>query len=48
MVQLMCSLINAADKCKNMTEFWRSVTVLDAIWWIHGAWAEVSSQTVAK
>jgi hypothetical protein len=46
--QLMRSLINAADKCKNATGFSRSVTVLDAIWWIHGTWAEVSPQTVAK
>jgi hypothetical protein len=44
----MRSLINAADKCKNATEFSRSVTVLDAIWWVHGAWAEVSPQTIAK
>jgi hypothetical protein len=31
MGQLICSLINAADKCKNVTEFSRSVTVLDAV-----------------
>jgi hypothetical protein len=48
MGQLMRSLINAADKCKNATEFSRSVTVLDAIPWVHGALAEVSPQTVAK
>jgi hypothetical protein len=48
MGQLMCSLINAVDKCKNATEFSQSVTVLDAIQWIHGAWAEVPQQTVAK
>ncbi|XP_021928999.1 tigger transposable element-derived protein 6-like [Zootermopsis nevadensis] len=46
--QLMHSLINAADKCKDVTEFSRSVTVLDAIRWILGAWAEVSHQTIAK
>ncbi|KDR09073.1 hypothetical protein L798_01345 [Zootermopsis nevadensis] len=44
----MHSLINAADKCKDVTEFSRSVTVLDAIRWIPGAWAEVSPQTIAK
>jgi hypothetical protein len=35
--QLMRSLINAADKCKNATEFSQSGTFLDAIRWIHGA-----------
>jgi hypothetical protein len=48
MGQLLRSLISAVDKCKNATEFSRSVTVLDAIRWVHGAWAEVSPQTIAK
>jgi hypothetical protein len=44
----MRSLIIAEDKCKNATEFSRSVAVLDAIRWVHGAWAEVRPQTVVK
>ena len=46
--QLMRALINAADKCNNAIEFTRSVTVLDAIRWIHGAWMDVSKETIVK
>jgi hypothetical protein len=47
-VQLMQALINAADKCNSVAEFTRSVTMLDAIRWVHGAWENVSAETKKK
>jgi hypothetical protein len=46
--QLMRTLINAADKYNSVAEFTRSVTVLDAIWLVHGAWENVSPETIKK
>jgi predicted unusual protein kinase regulating ubiquinone biosynthesis (AarF/ABC1/UbiB family) len=46
--QLMREFINAADKCNSVAEFTRSVTVLDAIRWVHGAWENVSPETTKK
>jgi hypothetical protein len=44
----MRALINAADKCNSVAEFTRSVTVLDAIRWVHGAWGNVLPETIKK
>jgi hypothetical protein len=46
--QLMQALINAADKCNIVAEFTQTVTVLNAIWWVHGAWENVSPEAVKK
>jgi uncharacterized protein YeeX (DUF496 family) len=46
--QLMRALINAADKCNSEAEFTRSVTVLDAIQWVHGAWENASPEAIKK
>jgi hypothetical protein len=46
--QLMRALISAADKRNSVAEFTRSVTMLDAIQWVHGAWENVSPKTIKK
>jgi hypothetical protein len=46
--QLMRAFINAADKCNSVVEFTRSVTMLDAMRWVHGAWGNVSAETIKK
>jgi hypothetical protein len=45
---LMRALISAADKCNSVDDFTRSVTVLHAVWWVHGAWESVSPETIKK
>jgi hypothetical protein len=44
----MQALINAADKCNSVAEFTQSVTILDAIQWVHWAWENVSPETIKK
>jgi hypothetical protein len=46
--QMMWALINAAGKCNSVAEFTRSVTVLDAVRWVHGAWGNVSPETMFR
>jgi hypothetical protein len=42
------ALINAAEKCNSVAKFTRSVTVLDAIRWVHGAWENVSPEIIKR
>ena len=44
----MQTVINAADDCNNATEFASAINILDAIKWIHGAWKDVSQDTIMK
>jgi hypothetical protein len=40
------SLLAVAGKFDTATEFAKSVTVFDAIWWISSAWSNVQEETI--
>ena len=45
---MLHSLLVAVGKFNTATEFAKSVTVFDAIWWISSAWNNVGEETILK